>query len=47
MVVAHRDAPVAHTAFGISESALCESFLGLLVLKRMQPGDRAIELLLR
>src|SRR5262249_21204409 len=47
MVLAHRDSPVTHTTFLIGREDLRESFLGLLVFKRMQPGDRAIELLLR
>src|SRR5215831_18081099 len=47
MVVTHRNAPVAHTALLISDGNLCESFFGLLVLERMEPGDRAIELPLR
>src|SRR5262245_13673105 len=44
MVVTHRYAPVANTALLISEGNLCESFFGLLVLERMEPGDSAIEL---
>jgi hypothetical protein len=45
MVVAHCDAPVAHAASRVREGNLSEDLFSLFILERMEPCDRAIELL--
>src|SRR5262245_11781750 len=44
MVVAHRDAPVSHAALRVSDRDFIKRLFSLLILERMEPGDRAIEL---
>ena len=47
MEIAHRDAPIRHTATRIRRRNFHERLLGLFIFKRVQPGDGAIELFLR
>src|SRR5436190_24385323 len=47
MVIAHRNAPVGHCAIRVSGADFGECLIRFRVLKRVQQGQGAIELLLR
>src|SRR5207253_10522780 len=46
MVVAHCDAPVGHAALRVGEGNFGERLFSGFIFEGMEPGDRAIELLL-